>query len=171
MGLLPYQVGRLLENILKSNMKSIVYILFDQAHSYLGELFIDEGVFSHLAMTPEGEHALGEKFEEWQMRGIPMLPQNPFEAPSTKFTHDGRVLLRDVGSMPALLAWLKANMYYFLPMGIEALDCWETVLQLPLEPNEYFALAEDLSLVPVEEIGAWKRTFQDAAVSAKLAAH
>ncbi len=147
-----------------------VYLLFDDLHRHLGELFAEDGKFSHLTLNPAGEAALGERFEEWQMRGVPALHDiTTAKHDSAAYTHDGRVLVRDKGFVAALRAWLEAHGHSLLPMGMEALDCWECVLALPLEPDEAHALADDLSRVPREEIGAWKRTLQDAVEAAKMA--
>jgi hypothetical protein len=151
-------------------MTPSVHLLFDELHGYLGELFAEDGAFSHLTLNPKGEEALGERFEEWQTRGVPEVRDIVTAGhESTAYTHDGRVLVRDRAFVGALRSWFEAHGYTLLPMSVEALDCWECVLQLPLEPDERFALAADLSLVPIEELGAWKRTLQDAVEAADLA--
>lgn len=146
----------------------IVYILFDNQHQYLGELFVENGKFSHLTLTPVGENLIGERFEEWQTLGIPLVQDSVYiSLQDTHLTHDGRLLLRSPHFVEALRVWFATHEYLLLPMGLEALDCWEHVLALPLEPDEQYALAEDLSLVPLEELAAWKRTLQDAVEATK----
>ena len=150
-------------------MNPDIYILFDELHRYLGELFTEGGKFSHLTLTPTGEQVLGAQVEEWQLRGIPAVRDIMSTKHDSSYTHDGRVLVRDPGFVGAFRAWLATQHYRGFPMSVEALDCWEAVLALPLEPDERVALAEDLSMVPLEELGAWKRTLQDAAEAARMA--
>ncbi len=147
-------------------MDSLVYILFDARYNYLGEIFVEENKFSHLTFNPRGEELLGEQFEVMQLRGVPIL-QDAKKNPHA--THDGRLLLRDEGFVDALRAWLHDQQYISFLMSMEALDCWEYVLSLPLDVDEMFALAEDLASVPAHELKDWRKMLEDSVYAARQA--
>ncbi len=147
-------------------MDSLVYILFDARYNYLGEIFVEKNKFSHLTFNPRGEELLGEQFEVMQLRGVPILQE---AKKNQQVTHDGRVLLRDEGFVDALRSWLHDQQYISFLMSMEALDCWEYVLSLPLDVDEMFALAEDLASVPAGELKDWRKMLEESVYAARQA--
>lgn len=140
-------------------------LLFDHASQFLGELTTQHGAGRHFLLTAEGERALGAHMTDWQTRGIPV--SHHIGAPDDATQANGRgggeafyvqrVPMRDAGFLSALRAWFESRGMGVVTICRECVECWETLVRLPLEPSERFAMILAMKDASPEELIEWRK--------------
>lgn len=139
-------------------------LLFDRAHSFLGEVVTRDGGMTHAMLTAEGEAKLGAQLKDWQMRGVPVLhevtkSEGKGHAP---VFYQERVQTRMSQFLNALHGWVERNGMALVTIGREPQECWEMIVRLPLEPRERFSIIVSIRDAATAEILKCKAALHDA---------
>lgn len=138
---------------------SLISLLFDEKHQYLGELATKEGVLQSFILTQIGEAAIGEHVKEWQTQGVPMFRET-VEKVQDKISFimfQDRVQVRNQMFLDALRIWFGSRNHHVITVHQPVLDCWQIMLALPLSDHERFAMVYALCRVPENEIDSWRK--------------
>lgn len=139
-------------------------LLFDRNYAFLGEVATRDGVLVRAMLTVEGERQLGAHLTDWQTRGVPVLREVLVTEPEKHSTifYQERVQVRDREFVQALRHWLEKHGMALVSVNHTALECWERITRLPLEPRERFSMIVTLRGASEENVVAWKRALEEA---------
>lgn len=148
---------------LKRPMDAIA-LLFDKHHAFLGEVATRDSAMVRVLLTAEGERQIGAHLGDWQTRGVPILREVLVTEPQKHSTvyFQERVQVRDREFLHALRRWAEKHGMALVSVSPEALECWEKITRLPVEPRERFSMIVALRATTNGELDAWKHALQEA---------
>ncbi len=139
-------------------------LLFDRKYHFLGEVATRDGSLARVMLTTGGEDQIGAYVSEWQTRGVPVLRMIAGHGANTQGDafYQERVVVRDHGFMDAMKYWLERHGVAVISVAQPALECWERITRLPLEPREQFSMIVAIRTVENSELQKWQESLQEA---------
>lgn len=142
-----------------------ISLLFDREQALLGEVAVRGGACGNFILTVDGESQLGARMSEWQTRGVPLVRKIGTSSSEPPAFYQIRVQMRDPKFLDALTEWSMAHGFAVVELAQPALECWELLSRLPLEPRERFAMIVALSGTKTQELAEWRAALEHAATA------
>lgn len=146
-------------------------LLFDKTHSYLGEVALSGGALASIVLSVKGEELLGPSASVWQTQGIPVkhpVPIHHEHSPDDQDFYIERVQPRQEVFEKALRSWLDERGIFYVDIDQEKMFYWETLLRIPLSPQERFTFILGLRGCNAEALKELGPLFQDAQTDPNL---
>jgi len=118
-----------------------ISLLFDRAHSFLGEVATSSGAMRRIVLTADGEHLLEAHLKDWQSRGVPVLREVTGHA---EVFFQERIQVRQPEFLDAVQQWIENHGMALISVRPEVFGCWDLIVRLPIEPRERFLLLVSL---------------------------
>lgn len=140
-------------------------LLFNSRRELLGEVTTQKGALTQLTLTREGEQEIGARVQVWQTRGVPIRKEIRSATPDGKRSlvfYKEYIQPRSVKFLAALNMWGSDYGVTIIPLEEKWMSLWETLVRLPLEPQERFAFLVALRHTPDHLIPEWSKNLADA---------
>lgn len=132
-------------------------LLFDQSYAFLGEVATQDGAMRRVMFTTDGERRMEVQLRDWQARGVPVLREvTPSVSGNPMVFFQERVQVRHSEFLSAMRQWVEHHGMALVQVPNEAMECWEIIVRLPLDPREQFLLLVSLRKSTPAELKACK---------------
>lgn len=131
-------------------MTDATHLLFAATGIFLGDVRTQAGTLGHVALTADGEQAIGGRFRSWHEQGITV--------------GDKQVLPSDTGFEVAFKAWCAVEQLTIVPLPSPAHDaCWNLLVHLPLPAADRLGVAQAIANASADTLIAWQQYLHEAA--------